>query len=45
MEGVVRCWNFLSQWTSQSAKKCLVGQWNNSEEQKLEPIWQLLYSR
>ena len=33
MEGVIRCWNFPGK--SGPFKKCLAGQWNNSEEQKL----------
>ena len=42
MEGVVRCWS-LPRREGASFSKCLSGQWNNSEEQKLEPVWQLLY--
>jgi hypothetical protein len=43
MEGVIRAWSFPRKISSQNAKKFQVGQWNNSEDQKLEPIWQLLY--
>lgn len=42
MEGIIRAWNFPRK-MSQATKKLQVGQWNNSEDQKLEPIWQLLY--
>lgn len=44
MEGIVRCWNFPRKLApGQPHKKYLQGSWNNSEDQKLEPIWQLLY--
>jgi hypothetical protein len=44
MEGIIRCWNFPRKINSQSQKKYLVGSWNNSEDEKLEPIWQLVYN-
>ncbi len=35
MEGVIRAWSFPRKINSQNAKKFQVGQWNNSEDQKL----------
>lgn len=45
MEGIVRVWNFTNVNDKKDVtKKCCVGSWDNSEDDKLEPIWQLLYS-
>lgn len=44
MEGIVRCWDLPRRIVpGQAYKKLLAGSWNNSEDQKLQPIWQLLY--
>lgn len=46
MEGIVRVWNFMNVNDKKDvSKKCCVGSWDNSEDDKLEPIWQLLYSQ
>lgn len=45
MEGVIRCWDFRNVAEKKDVnRKNLIGVWNNSEEDKLEPIWQLVYS-
>ena len=45
MEGVIRCWDFRNVKEKKDVgRKNLVGSWTNSEEDKLEPIWQLVYS-
>lgn len=46
MEGIIRVWNFQNVNQKKDVnKKCCVGAWNNSEDDKLEPIWQLLYNQ
>ena len=45
MEGIIRCWNFEHvEEKKDIGRKNLMGSWANSEEDKLEPIWQLVYS-
>ena len=45
MEGIIRAWDFSSvQEKKDVGRKNLAGAWNNTEDDKLEPIWQLLHS-
>lgn len=45
MEGIIRAWDFTNVNDKKDVgRKNMVGAWNNAEEDRLEPIWQLLYS-
>ena len=45
MEGIIRAWDFSNVHEKKDVgRKNLVGSWNNTCDDKLEPIWQLLYS-
>lgn len=46
MEGIIRSWRLprsRSEKPNIKVTPSLVGLWSNSDEDKLEPVWQLLY--
>lgn len=45
MEGVVYCWSLPSKDEVDPTANYLRGSWENSDDEKQEPVWQLLYNK
>lgn len=47
MEGTIRCWSLPTKEEAEAMPSAsfVRGVWDNSEDEKQEPVWQLLYSK